>query len=614
MNCWKCGAQTTDNTCTMCGCLQDTRQPAETPNGKSLRYIYDKLGPAATLANPANFIRCLGDIFLDDDDFRVKMAQVLQTNVGTHLYTMLSENKNIDEGAHQELMHIVRNKCSLPDEDIRPMLYLLLDMVGCAKGTKAPTGSSKEGSPSVETELPSEPVKPVEIARSSDVPKAPAPNAKPSSKKAILSIVGMLASVLLLILLLVYTQQANNSPAGQTSQKTSASTTSNGYIPAQQAIPYDFTLDGVTYTLPCPVSQLLKNGWQFYSYGDDYDTIYYSSNDVMQPGVFEGYAFKGEPGDYTSDGVRRFSPDFETTPQIFVTISNIYPELCELNECYVVGFSSLKNVSLSWNQISLGSNYQSAVEKIAQLKERCNPSSSYGKDGFLMSAAFEDYEFNISSTDGQTVTGFRMLHNRIPQNIVNKVYQLPSTGQWNGYAPPKKLGDDLLSGHFLIGKEVFQMGGPLYDLLERTNGKLTSEIIDGKEIYSGTGMVGNKVYPNTDASLSFQSGNQWFSVNIMNQTDFILSAESCMITYINSEAITLPGHYTLGSSAESFSKAGTKQGFNCSIDNVESTFQDSILNAAPGDSHYSANIARYYYSMGVKDGKLSNYIAIQYFP
>ena len=131
MTCWKCGAQAIENTCTMCGCLQDTRQPAQSPNGKSLRYIYDKLGPAATLTNPTNFIRSLSDVFPDDEEFKRQMAQVLQTNVGSRLYIMLSENKEIDEGARRELLHVVRNKCSLSDSEIKPKLDLLLEMVGC---------------------------------------------------------------------------------------------------------------------------------------------------------------------------------------------------------------------------------------------------------------------------------------------------------------------------------------------------------------------------------------------------------------------------------------------------------------------------------------------------
>ena len=131
MTCWKCGAQAVDNTCTMCGCLQDTRLPAVTPNGKSLRYIYDKLGPAATLTNPTNFIRSLSDIFPDDEELKEQMTQVLQTNVGSRLYIMLSESKEIDEGARRELLHVVRNKCTLRDADIMPQLDLLLEMVGC---------------------------------------------------------------------------------------------------------------------------------------------------------------------------------------------------------------------------------------------------------------------------------------------------------------------------------------------------------------------------------------------------------------------------------------------------------------------------------------------------
>ena len=133
MTCWKCGAQTVDNTCTMCGCLQDTRLPAETPNGKSLRYIYDKLGPAATLANPTNFIRSLSDVFPDDEELRRHMKLVLQTNVGAHLFVLLSDNKDIDEVAQRELMHVVRSKCALSDAEIRQVLDLLLEMVGCGK-------------------------------------------------------------------------------------------------------------------------------------------------------------------------------------------------------------------------------------------------------------------------------------------------------------------------------------------------------------------------------------------------------------------------------------------------------------------------------------------------
>ena len=416
MTCWKCGAQTVDNTCTMCGCLQDTRQPAQTPNGKSLRYIYDKLGPAATLTNPTNFIRCLGDIFPDDDDFREKMAQVLQTNVGTHLYTMLSENKNIDEGAHQELMHIVRNKCSLPDEESRAMLFLLLDMVGCSKGKTVPTSSNANGSASSETEKPVGSEKPVEIERSSTVSKAPKANTEPSSKKAFLSIAGLVACVLCLVLLMVYTQHVKNTPAGQTSQKTSASSTSNGYIPAQQAIPYDFTLDGVTYTLPCPVSELLANGWQIYTYDENHGATYFSANDPVAPGEFGAspvssvstYIYKGSPGHYSLlDNSYQFSPI--DSPELGVTINNLNSSTSMLKDCYITqitafDFSDQNNFTFSWNGISLDSTFSAAERSIDALQQRIDVTFFYdgsnGYIGFGVTEALENYEIFIDHSLG----------------------------------------------------------------------------------------------------------------------------------------------------------------------------------------------------------------------
>ena len=385
MTCWKCGAQTVDNTCTMCGCLQDTRQPAQSPNGKSLRYIYDKLGPAATLTNPTNFIRCLGDIFPDDDDFREKMAQVLQTNVGTHLYTMLSENKNIDEGAHQELMHIVRNKCSLPDEEIRAMLFLLLDMVGCSKGKTVPTSTNANGSTSSETEKPVGPAKPVEIERSSTASKAPKANAEPSSKKALLSIAGLVACVLCLVLLMVYTQHAKNTSAGQTSQKTSTSSTSNGNIPAQQAIPYDFTLDGVAYTLPCPVSELLANGWKFYAF-DANGALYFTENHPITTSVNAdgsvtttfAYAFKGTPGGYSDDGYRLNPTDCSI--RIQTKITNLQNTNQPFKDCYITEISvndyETKGAhSFVWNDIQIGDDFLYARSIIDALLQSYNPVS-----------------------------------------------------------------------------------------------------------------------------------------------------------------------------------------------------------------------------------------------
>ena len=431
MTCWKCGAQTVDNTCTMCGCLQDTRQPAQSPNGKSLRYIYDKLGPAATLTNPTNFIRCLGDIFPDDDDFREKMAQVLQTNVGTHLYTMLSENKNIDEGAHQELMHIVRNKCSLPDEEIRAMLFLLLDMVGCSKGKTVPTSSNANGSASSETERPVESVKPVEIERSSTVSKAPKVNTEPSSKKAFLSIAGLVACVLCLVLLMVYTQHAKNTPAGQTSQKTSASSTSNGYIPAQQAIPYDFTLDGATYTLPCPVSQLLANGWQIYTYEKNHGATYFSANDPVAPGEFGAspvssvstYIYKGSPGDYSWDGSYQLAPDSDC-PCLAVTINNVNSSTSVLKDCYITeiaafDFLEKNNFSFTWNGISLDSAFSVSKSKVDTLKRRCEPvtyfSDSDDYAGFGIETALEKYDIFIQSSSDKLVDYIQLSHYITPK-------------------------------------------------------------------------------------------------------------------------------------------------------------------------------------------------------
>lgn len=430
MTCWKCGAQTIEkNTCTVCGCVQDTRQPAETPRGKAMRYIYDKLGPSATLANPSNFIRCLGDVFPDDDEFRKKMAQVLKTNVGIHLYSMLSENKEIDENAHRQLMQIVRNKCSLSDEKIGPSLYLLLDMVGCTKVHKsAPTngfnntvaGGSSAAEKKAEIERPF--VQPV---------PSTAGQTKTSSPKGLLPVIGILAIVAFGLAALFSLQQSVNTPSKQTSYSTSAKSSNDDYIPSRQAIPYEFTLEGITYKLPCLVSQFLANGWQIYTYDENHGAVYFSGDHSVEPGDFGyspvsttlTYAFKGTPGDYSFDGSYRLAPSSDY-PSVGIKVSNPYTNTRALKDCYITeiavdDFLDKHNFSFTWNNISLNSSFSEAKRKVDALRQRCEPvTNTYNHDnyiGFGVEAALERYQVYISSDSDKKTNYISLSHHITPK-------------------------------------------------------------------------------------------------------------------------------------------------------------------------------------------------------
>jgi len=403
MTCWKCGAQAIENTCTMCGCLQDTRQPAQSPNGKSLRYIYDKLGPAATLTNPTNFIRCLGDVFPDDEEFREQMAQVLQTNVGTHLYTMLSENKDIDEGARQKLMQIVRNKCSLPDEESRAMVYLLLDMVGYSQPQKTNASPAAESAVTNETiEISAE--QSIEIKYPANLQEQSATNTNTASKKELLPVIGFVAVLVFLLVLLFSNRQANNT------NSTIISNAKTGYPVSKQVSRYEITLDGISYMLPCPVTKFLDNGWQICGYNDKKGYIFFSANEEIFPQDLDHIlAFKGEPREYYSSTGKSFGPD-NGEPTIIVDIDSFDSNRYTLTDYYItsVGYSThLGNpaaVSLIWNDITIGDDLALVKQKIDTFERREDMKIKMYDDGILISfhAKYEDGMVWIYSSQDKT--------------------------------------------------------------------------------------------------------------------------------------------------------------------------------------------------------------------
>lgn len=250
--------------------------------------------------------------------------------------------------------------------------------------------------------------------------------------------------------------------------------------------------------------------------------------------------------------------------------------------------------------ISIGSDYSSAQRTIRTLKERCNPSSWYSDDqGFTKETALENYTIYISNHSAQNdkVRSLDLVHKVVTREPFDRAYALPSSAsqRWSNYVRPSKLGNDLTSGNFTVGGKIFRLGGPFYELLDQSSITPVTQTCFGKTIYVGTGLIGNKVYPHCEAEVSIQIGNDEAYVTIENQTDWILSPETCMVTaVISAEDMVLPGQIQIGTAFETAKQLGEAQGLNCSLDYDSANQVDTLTMTS----------ANYRYYMGVENGKI----------
>ena len=136
MGCWKCGEPTVGGVCSVCGCLESSRLPALSENGRMLRYVYDKFGSRRTLTEDGLFVRCLADMLPDEIELRRVMTKAFDAGVGRALYALLADHSPLTDASCQGVEQIMR-RVGISDEDGRNMLVTLWDMIGCGIPTVA---------------------------------------------------------------------------------------------------------------------------------------------------------------------------------------------------------------------------------------------------------------------------------------------------------------------------------------------------------------------------------------------------------------------------------------------------------------------------------------------
>lgn len=136
MGCWKCGEPTVGGACSVCGCLESSRLPALSENGRMLRYVYDKFGSRRTLTEDGLFVRCLADMLPDEVELRRALTKAFDAGAGRALYAILAANMPLTDASYQGVVQIMR-QVGIGDEDGRNMLAALCEMIGCVAPTIA---------------------------------------------------------------------------------------------------------------------------------------------------------------------------------------------------------------------------------------------------------------------------------------------------------------------------------------------------------------------------------------------------------------------------------------------------------------------------------------------
>ncbi len=140
MSCWKCDGQVVNDRCTLCGCVQSTRKPAETDAGKALRYVYDKFGARRTLTEDGLLFRCLADVLPLEPELRKGIRAALNGGIGRELFHLLESNTPMDANARIGLRAMIEASTGIMStEMLLEVMNALLDMVGFG----APTSMQK---------------------------------------------------------------------------------------------------------------------------------------------------------------------------------------------------------------------------------------------------------------------------------------------------------------------------------------------------------------------------------------------------------------------------------------------------------------------------------------
>lgn len=144
MQCWKCGGQTVDGVCTLCGCRESDRKPAVTPAGKAMRYVYDKFGAKRALTESGVLVRCLGDVLPEEAELRRALTEAFSAGAGREFYALLESNQPLTDASFQGLVQVLR-AAGLSEKDAHAALVALWDMVGC--GTPAASQPAPQPAP-----------------------------------------------------------------------------------------------------------------------------------------------------------------------------------------------------------------------------------------------------------------------------------------------------------------------------------------------------------------------------------------------------------------------------------------------------------------------------------
>ena len=298
---------------------------------------------------------------------------------------------------------------------------------------------------------------------------------------------------------------------------------------------YQFTLDGVLYTLPCDLSVFVENGWNFQ------DPQYASElipGLTIQPCWFEK---EGEDG-----------------TQILLNLLNATGNAMTAGECRVTGIKVDDEIGSSVFEtaggISLGDKREDVVQAYGETGEDGDTWLSYefGSEladtqqpsgfSFFSEGANTD-SLTVEMEEGSTVASIEMNYYKMSEEDATEVSARPD--YLNAYSAPDTLSEQMSDFCFELEGSVYTLPAPVSAFLE--NGwefSGTSETVAGLN-HKFTSM---QRADDPDSSLSVEVNND--SENLVALADSYISDITLYKSSAQEIAFSLPGGITMDASVE----------------------------------------------------------------
>ena len=302
----------------------------------------------------------------------------------------------------------------------------------------------------------------------------------------------------------------------ETTEATTAATTAKETTPAGGLSDdlYDFTvaLNGITYSIPCPYTDIEANGWKA-----DFGT------ETIDPGYYD--IVNAKNGGIT----------------LCFDIANLGVDSIPYAEGYIGGFSYgvLENSEGCTIELSKGITYGSTKEEV--LAAYGEPTRTYEGDSYLSLSyendSYSSYKFMIDSETG-LVESIDIQNLVVPETTDNTAAvsgDVPAI--ISAYKAPTDLGKDLLSFNVKYGGNLYNLPAPVAEFVK--NGWKVKDGA-GKTVVAKGYLVG----------VTLSKDNQTLSTTVENYTDNATTVENCFVTEVEYNGTTtkipleLPGGIT----------------------------------------------------------------------